>query len=231
MLRAIVLAALAGGLIAVPGAAAEPLNTGKPGPGVEKMLATLHGARITYEKNLNETPLFELLQDMAKRFDVTFIVMEERFISAGETNIRDRKPSFAATRIEGLTLSRFLSLVLNDLDAVYLVRADYIEIVPRSTAWKEVGLTEQAAEGRTNLQIVSLAVTDAPLAEVFGDLSRNYGLNVVISPAAREAMKAVKVTEQLLNVPAETALELLAGQAGLTVTRKANTFRITAEGK
>jgi hypothetical protein len=230
MIRVSVLALLAGAPVAIPAAKADdpPRIKVRSDLTVEKILAALHGQKVTYEKNLADTPLFEILQDLAKRHDMTFIIMEERFNAAGLAGIRDAKPTFSATRIEGLTLSRFLNLVLTDMGAVCLVRPDYLEITTREAALKEVGLTEAGAEARLNLPLVSLAATDRPLADVFADLARSYGLNVVIDPAARQAMKDVKVTEQLLNVPADTALELLAGQAGLMSVRKGNAFLVTS---
>ena len=42
---------------------------------------------------------------------------------------------------------------------------------------------------------------------------------------ARDAMQT-KITQRLLNVPADTALELLAAQGGFAVVRKGNTFRV-----
>lgn len=233
MIRTFVLAVLVGGLVAIPAAKADdpPRIKVRSELTVEKILAALHSQKVTYEKNLADTPLFEILQDLAKRHDMTFIIMEERFNAAGLPNIRDAKPTFSATRIEGLTLSRFLNLVLTDMGAVCLVRPDYLEITPREAALKEVGLTEAGAEARLNLPLVSLAAADQPLADVLTDLARSYGLNVVLDPQARQALKDVKVTEQLLNVPADTALELLAGQAGLMSVRKGNTFRITAGGQ
>src|SRR5438876_5279840 len=105
MLRAFVLAVLAGGLVALPGAAAEPPKINptpagvKPAPGVEKILSALHTQRVTYEKNVADTPLFELLQDMAKRYDLTFIIMEEQFRTEGLRDIKEAKPTLTATRI------------------------------------------------------------------------------------------------------------------------------------
>jgi type II secretory pathway component GspD/PulD (secretin) len=238
MLRALVVV-LAGGLAAVPGGAAEPPTKGggvlapagvKPAPSVEAILNVLHTQRVQYEKNLNDTPLFEVLADLAKRFDLTFVIRTELFKEQGVADIREAKPTLAVTRLEGLTLHRFLNLVLQDLGAVYLVRPDYLEIVPRITAFKEAGLGEADIERQRDMPFVSVTATNAPLVDVLGHTARSYGLNVVLDPSARRAMKDVTVTEQLLNVPADTALELLAGQAGLSVVRKGNTFRVTASG-
>src|SRR5438270_482992 len=69
------------------------------------------------------------------------------------------------------------------------------------------------AEYRTQLPLVCAAADKEPLADVLKTLGRVYDLNVVVHPSARAAVKNTLVTEQLLNVPADTALELLVDQA------------------
>jgi tetratricopeptide (TPR) repeat protein len=78
--------------------------------------------------NINEIPLFELLQDLSKRYQVTFIVMEEYFKADGIPNIREEKAKLAATQLRGLKLGAFLDIVLLSMNATFIVRPDYIEI-------------------------------------------------------------------------------------------------------
>jgi tetratricopeptide (TPR) repeat protein len=80
------------------------------------------------EKNVNEVPLFELLQDLSKKHQVTFVVMEEYFKADGQANIREEKAKLAATQLRGLKLGNFLDIVLLSMNATYIVRPDYIEI-------------------------------------------------------------------------------------------------------
>lgn len=76
--------------------------------------------------NINDLPLFELLQDLAKRYNVSFVILEQAF-EAG-TNIKEKKPNLAATQLRGLKLGNFLDIVLLSMNATYIVRPDYIEI-------------------------------------------------------------------------------------------------------
>jgi hypothetical protein len=76
--------------------------------------------------NINDLPLFELLQDLAKRYNVSFVIMEQAF-EAG-TNMKEKKPTLAATQLRGLKLGNFLDIVLLSMNATYIVRPDYIEI-------------------------------------------------------------------------------------------------------
>ena len=243
MVRAIVLAALVGGLCGVPAATGRDAPKAKPDIAALSLEA-LHGHQVKYDKNLNETPLFELLMDLAKRYDLTFIIMDELFKADGVADIHKAKPNLTLTKAEKISVHRFLTLVLGSLKATYLVRETHIEIVPIKVAQTEAGLFEAIAEAkatedpaevirakaRLNLPLVSVAVENKSLRTVVTDLARAYDLNVSMEPGVRNAMDEAKVTERLLNVPADTALETLAAQAGLTVVRKGNVFRITGGG-
>lgn len=250
MLRAIVLASLIAGLAALPNPVSGQEKKDPKAPAAmsadsaAKWLGILHDQRVQYDKNVNDVPLFELLQDLAKRHDLTFVILEETFKAEGLANIREAKPNLTATKFDGLTVHRFLSMILKSVDAAYLVRADHIEITTRTAALKEAGLEEAAAAAessddpnagskaafRHGLPIVSVVVDEQPLDEVIAKLARDYDLNVVIHPEVRKAMKAMRVSERLLNVPADDALELLAALVEQPVVRKGNTFRIGLGG-
>lgn len=250
--RMALLAAVAGGLLVLPAGFAR-----QDQPPAEKagklqavkadaadIVRTLQTQRVSFPGNLNDTPLFELIQNLAKQFDVNFVFREELFKERGEANFIERKPVLFSTRLEGLTLHRFLDMVLTSMQAAYLVRDGYIEIVPREFAVKEVGFEEAIQEAgvgddavaavkanaRVGLPIVCVVAENKALQTVLTDLARVYDLNVVIESGVRDIVKNKVVTERLLNVPADTALELLAGQADLNVIRKGNTFRVTTGG-
>lgn len=251
MVRALLLAGLAVGLVAVPGgvpvrAAGDEKKEPAAPPTAEKIVSVLQNSRVQYDKDLQTTPFPELLGDLAKRYDLTFVVDK---VALGDAvgGLNDAKADRLSTaRLDGLPLGTFLDIYFRGLsieNVTYLVRPDYIEITTREAAQKEAGLPEAIqeatttgepgevvrAKARMNLPLVCVAVKDKPLGAVLKDLTRVYGLNIVVEPGARQAL-AAELTEQLLNVPADTALEVLAGQAGLSVVRKGNVFRITAGG-
>lgn len=256
MVRTLVVAVLAGGLLAVPGGttAARPQDKAgktpadaKPAPaaGAARIVSLLQTGRVTdYPKDLQQTPFPEVLNDLGRRFEVTILVSKTAFENPAALD--DAKGSnLSAPRLDGLTLHAYLTAYLRGLsvpDATYLVRDDYIEITSLSAARKEAGLDEameavgeDAAEAarvraRLTLPLVCVAADDAKLADVVRTLARVYGLNVTVDKAAQEAAGQAVLTERLLNVPADTALELLAGQAGLEVVRKGNTFRLGGGG-
>lgn len=254
VVRALVVAVLAGGLLAVPGGttAARPQDEGgekakaKPA-GAARLVGLLQTARVTdFPKDLTQTPLAEVLADLGKRFDVTFVVNKSAFAD-GPLADDTKATSLSNNRLDGLTLHTFLATYLRGLsvpEVTYLVRDEYIEITGVAAAQKEAGLVEamELAEGsedageaarvraRLTLPLVCVAVENAKLPEVVRTLSRVYGLNVTVEKSAQEAAGQAVLTERLLNVPADTALELLAAQAGLEVVRKGNTFRLTGGG-
>jgi len=78
--------------------------------------------------NINDIPLFELLQDLSKKHQVTFVIMEEYFKADGQPNIKEEKPKLASTVLRGLKLGNFLDIVLLSMNATFIVRPDYIEI-------------------------------------------------------------------------------------------------------
>src|SRR5688572_17747545 len=62
--------------------------TAQPADALAALLDKLHGEEVELtDVNLNETPLFEILQRFAKRYDLTFSINEESFKAEGLNNI------------------------------------------------------------------------------------------------------------------------------------------------
>jgi len=208
------------------------------------IVSVLHEQQVSYEKQLNDTPMFELLQDLGRRYAIAFVIRDELFKAVEQPNFRESKPNLSATRLEGLSLHRFLTVILQDLDAAYLVRGKSVEIVPRKSAQAEAGLFNAVAEAkaggdpvevaraesRLNLPLVCVLAENRPALGVITELARQYDVNVVIDQGAQTVLKGSAVSARLLNVPADTALEMLAAQVGASVMRKGNAFRIVGGG-
>jgi type II secretory pathway component GspD/PulD (secretin) len=243
MVRAILLVAVAVTVLAVPGGAgAKPAPAGP----IERTVSVLQSTRVDYEKDLTTTPLSEVLADLGQRYQVTFVINKAAFADAADQVPDAKATRLTATKLEGLRFGTYLDIYLRGLsvpDVTFLARPDYIEITTREMAHKEAGLLEAVekakttgdpeelvgAKARLNLPLVCVATRDEPLGAVLTELSRVYGLNIVIDPSVREAVK-VSPAVQLLNVPADTALELLTEQAGLRIVRRGNTFRVVPSG-
>src|SRR5438477_624854 len=149
--RFVVAAVLAAGLLAIPGGApGRAQNPGgdaprkpvgvTPDPALLKIVSVLHDQKVSFEGDLNSTPLVEILANLGKRHEINFVIATEEFRNEPNPNIADAKPRLFATRLDGLSVYRFLTTVLGSMGAVLMVRNDHIEILPRDAAMREAGL-------------------------------------------------------------------------------------------
>jgi len=101
-----------------------------PSPAAIQLKSLVENQEVQLKEgtNINDIPLFELLQDLSKRYGVSFVIMEEYFKADNVADIKDKKPTLAATQLRGLKLGTFLDVVLLSMNATYIVRPDYIEI-------------------------------------------------------------------------------------------------------
>lgn len=231
MSRIVWLVAVCGLTLTATSVFADDPKPAKKADPLEQLLATLdQEVQLKEGANVNEIPLFELLESLTKKHGVTFTLNEDSFKSVGMANIKEEKPRIAATRLNGFTLRQFLNAALEDLRATYLIRNGAIEIVSlghaASAAKTEVVIGE---DNRYRLKepLVSAAVKEKPLNEVVAKLAEMYDLTVIVSPQAGDA-KTGFVTARLLNLPADKAIELLALQCDLRVVRKGNAFLLTS---
>jgi hypothetical protein len=86
-------------------------------------------------RDVDQAALADVLARVSKQHGVTFIIMEERFKEKGIANIRDQKSSLGMFDPKGMTLRAFLTAWLGSIDAMFKVKADYLEIVPREAAF------------------------------------------------------------------------------------------------
>jgi hypothetical protein len=217
------LMALAAGLFLIAPAPAQNAEPKKAKGSTEAIIETLHSNQVQLsEMNLNEIPCSELLALLSKRHGVTFIIMDKQFEQQGTQNIVERRSPLTTVATKGIALHRFLGVWLASMDATYLVRGDYVEIVP-------LGLVANAGPMAAGpaAQLVSLVVKEKPFNEVIEKLAEQYDLSVVITPQAGDARTGY-VSARLKNLPPETALELLAVQNDLRVIRKGAAFLITS---
>jgi tetratricopeptide (TPR) repeat protein len=143
------------------------------------------------DKNLNDIPLFELLQDLSKKYQVTFVIMEEYFKADMQPDIKDAKPKLASTSLRGLKLGNFLDIVLLSMNATFIVRPDYIEITTFSKRLEEkvtrvfpvadlaipIPSSVNQATLRQNQQIQNQTLAIFGQASLFGGGLQNLGGN------------------------------------------------------
>lgn len=100
-------------------------------PNQKKLQSLLENQPVSYGGDLQTAPLTDVLRDLAKTYDVTFIINNQAFDQpAGVAEAKGA--SLSAQRLEGLTLGTFLDVYLRSLavpeGVTYIVRPDYIEI-------------------------------------------------------------------------------------------------------
>src|SRR5262249_42274041 len=143
-------------------------------------------------------------------------------------------------RSVGLSLDTVLRKILSRInapigkEATYIVRRDHIEITTRDKARSEAFRDHSRA-----VPLVNFVADKRPLLEALGELAASSGVNLVINARVEEKAKTA-VSATLLNVPADTAIRVLADMADLQpafldnviyVTTKENAKRMEQESK
>jgi hypothetical protein len=138
----------------------------------------------------------------------------------------ERKQIRIPTRLVGVSSGAHLRLICEQLDAGYVVRPDYIEIVPIEALRKELNYPNGRAD---DLRSLVIGFYDkVPLHTALKDLGERYSRTVVLSPLAEKELEK-PISARLLNVPFETAVETLVDMADLKLVRKANVFFVTTK--
>ena len=162
---------------------------------------------------LDGMALRDLIGIVEKDHKLKFIVNENQFKSAGEASIRDKKLTLRQT-VCGIRVSKALDLMLDNIGAQYIVRKDLIEIVP-------------LMEGVHVVRITGI-YKERPLNEVLAEIADDCDTTILVAPQTGDA-RMMFINARLLNVPLESALELLAVQADLRVVKRKNAYLITGK--
>src|SRR6185312_4183441 len=129
---------------------AKPQAAGEPtADSAEKIVAALQNSRVSYEKDLKSTPFQEVLQDLAKRYDIIFVVNKTAIVDVANQLDTSRAENLSVSRMDGLTLAWFLNVYFRALPVpfiTYLIRPNHIEITTVQAAQKESGLQEAIDE-------------------------------------------------------------------------------------
>ncbi len=197
-------------------------------PEFQKLLNTT----ISYELPIDAT-LDKALDDLLKQNKIPYVVNDAAFDAAFGPDNRDvvnRTPVEKIDKLSGLTrasiLKKLLGKIPNDggkTSPTYILRPDHLEITTRDAMMREF------YPGRYDSHLPSLAYAvfkQTPLPEALAELARTTESTVVLDPKSVETIKA-KVTAELLGVPADTAVQVLADMAGLKLVRLENVYYVT----
>ena len=114
----------------------EAYTSSSLGPAVpesmKRLESILEGQRVNLDTPLNGLSVKALIDTLRDKYQIPFFVREDLFRAQGAIEpINDKKFQITSS-LNGVTLGSFLDVVLLDIDASYIVRPEYIEIVPAS---------------------------------------------------------------------------------------------------
>jgi len=179
---------------------------------------------ITLEKGIEpNTPLRDALEFLADRYHVTIVVDSQAFdTDLGMKEIEST--SVRLPRLNGVRLGAILRLLLDQVNASYLVRPDYIEVTTPARVWQAVRVEGE----RQRLPLVHAVFERLPLQTALEEVADLTGFNVVVDTRSGERALA-KVSATLRNVPVDTAVRLLADLADLQAVLLDNTLYVTTK--
>src|SRR5690606_37498837 len=91
-------------------------------PTQKKLQSILEDQRVSYDKDLQTTPLPEVLGDLASRFQITFVINKTAFETPAALDDA-RATNLGAPKLDGLALGTFLDIYLRGLavpDVTYI---------------------------------------------------------------------------------------------------------------
>jgi hypothetical protein len=238
-------------LTAAPAFAVEPRQTadvireGPPAPEDAAKLVAALKQKVEYDgSKIGEKPLVEVLQTLAKKHNITFVILDKEFEAKKVEGIKDKKSRVKNLDTKGMTVAEFLDAWLPGLGATYKIHEDYVAIVPLVATVQKVNpalkIRKDKAEAKaddpkppakkadatetilnTLEREVSLKddvnISEIPLFELSQDFSKRFQLTFVIN---KEAFKAAGMPDPLQERPriASTQLRGLNLRQFLTLT-------------
>jgi hypothetical protein len=159
------------------------------------------------------TPLRDALEFLGDQRNILILLNTAAFKKQGIEDI-DMAP-VKMPKLTGVRLGAVLRLLLSQVNAAYLVRADYIEVTTLQDSRPEALPGNQSAHPRALLPLVSAAIERRPLAEALKELSSESDISIIVDSRAGEKETTTAVTATFKNAPLDTAVRILADSAGL----------------
>jgi hypothetical protein len=129
-------------------------------------------------------------------------------------------------KLVGVSLRTVLQLICEQNDAGFVVRKDFIEILPAETLRKELNYPQGTVRDFCSLVVCNCE--KIPLEKALNDLAKLHNRTVVLSPQAEKELSQ-PISARLINVPFDVAVESLADMAGLKLVRKSNVLLVTTK--
>src|SRR5439155_5119114 len=181
----------------------------QPRASAEKLVAKLNEA-VNVDKEIDNTPLKDVLGFLSDKYGMTFIVDVQAFDRDNANKTVEDKP-VRLPRMPGVTLRTLLRYVLAQVQGTVLVRKDHLEVTTRNQALCEAfgPLPNWIVEHRLEQPIVNVAYDRQQLERALADIAEQSGRNVILDSRITDREK-LTVTAKLLNAPTDTAVRVLA---------------------
>ena len=222
--------------------AATPVQASAPAPDDKAAGQALEiqkklGERIpTYGLKI-QTTLDRAPEDLLGSQGVEWMVNEGAF---GHTGIDKPGDILKTTQIDpfevknlprAAVLKRLLSRIASTSEkgiATYVIRRDGVEITTRQAYQAEFFPNEDLENWSTLPPLVCAELNETPLSDALKELARNGECNILVDGRIATEAKT-KVSADLVAVPVETAVRLLADQAGVKLVRLGNVYYVTSK--
>jgi hypothetical protein len=194
--------------------------------------------------------LEEALDKLADAYGVKFDVNEAAFKAEMVEDVLAKpvaeKPVPKMTNVSlDKVVRKILARIPSTSGVTYVIRRDGIEITtaacktaefyPRPSESQNPRAQDPQDELKPNLPfpapLVQVEFDKRPLEEAFKELADATDWSVVLDEGVLDRTNPVTVTTALINVPLDTAVELLADMAGLTVLSRDRALYVTTKEK
>jgi hypothetical protein len=178
------------------------------------------------------TTLSEALEDLGKKYDLSFEINERAFVhegikDVGKTEVADRDPIPAMNAPLETVLKKILARIPVTSGATYLIRRDQIEITTEIFFHNEFW-----GEDHTGpfLPLATADLKKTSLQKALDQLAERAGYNIVLDGSVGENAKA-SVTARFADLPLDTAVRLLADMTDLQAVQVENSLYVTTKEK
>lgn len=135
-------------------------------------------------------------------------------------------------KLTGVRFCVILDRLVGQMGGAWVLRDGHIEITTAAAVRAEINVNDADPDAgfKRTMPLVRSTLKDIPLRKALEDLASRCDRTVIVAPQAGEKGD-VQVSARFVNVPLDTAVELLADMAELKLVRKANALYVTTPEK